>query len=263
MDLNRWLRAASSAAMAVVVTAAVGCSSSENKFDYLRLQVDGQPILAITMKDAFIRGVVVYFHGVDEDEFALTSNAARSSMTEKLVSAGFAVVASRAGGNAFNDPATLQNYRELGSMALQHYRIEDIYFLAESRGAIAAVNLLASSITPVRGLVALQPEFDGVGPRPPAWPSGVQQHSPQAADQLPPQPVGMVDPLSIWPETLKGRSLRFYVGGKDSPSSSTADAEAFKQRFDSAADVSIVNCGAQETSCDGGDDIAKWFNGLN
>lgn len=250
-----WLRAATSLIFALVMIAVVSCTSQNAAFDYLRLQVDGQPTLAITKKDVFIRGVVVYFHGVDEDEFALTSDDARRKLTEALVDAGFAVVASRAGGNAFADPATLQNYRELGSMAMQHYRIENVYFLAESMGSIPAVNLLASSLTPVRGLAAIRPALELTGDTQ-AWPS--------RAEQQPPIQSVVVDPMAMPAESLMGRNMRLYVSSDDSSSESPQNALAFKDRFESSANISVVTCsgGASDASCVQGDDIIKWFTQL-
>lgn len=250
----RWYRTILALGLAAVLSAIVSCASENSGFEYLRLQVDGQPTLAITKKDVFIRGVVVYFHGADEDEFALTSDDARQSMTDHLVNAGFAVVASRAGGNAFTDPATLQNYRELGSMALQHYRIENMYFLAESQGSIAAINLLASSFTPVRGLAAIRPALDAGGEAG-MWASQAGQGAPTLQK--------MTAPLALPAESLDGRSMRFYVNDDASPSESTRITE-FEQRFGPTADISVVSCtdGGAESSCVQGEDIVKWFTAL-
>lgn len=249
----RLVRVTSALIGAAALTVVVSCSSPDTEFEYLRLQVDGQPTLAITKKDIFIRGVVIYFHGTDDDEFALTSGDARSRMTENLVNAGFAVVSSRAGGNAFTSPQTLQNYRELGSMAIQHYRIENVYLLAESAGAIPAVNLLASSFTPIRGLAAVRPAF-GV-------PDNSVFSSTTEEPVAPALPVA--DPMTMPPDSLHNRHVRLYVS-EDDPQTEVADANAFAERYERSANVSTVDCsgGSAESQCLQGDDIVKWFTQL-
>jgi len=74
----------------------------------------------------------------------------------------------------------------------------------------------------------------------------------------------MSDPMTIPKESLQGKSVRLYVSKDDSASRSVGNAEAFKQRFESAADITIVPCsgGHSDASCVQGGDIVKWFTQL-
>jgi pimeloyl-ACP methyl ester carboxylesterase len=243
--------------LAIVMVLTASCTTNDDPgFEYLRLQVDGQSTLAITKNDVLIRGIVVFFHGLNQNEFSLTSDQPHKTVTEKLLNAGFAVVASSAGGNAFGDPATLRNYRELGSMAREHYRIENIYFLAESIGAIPAVNLLASDYTSVRGFAAISPalNFDSATPE---WPA-LAAKSPGG----PPEPV---NPMNLPLDAMKGKSIRFYISPQDTLVRPADNALAFQQHYGPVANISTVNCsgGHGDPSCLKGDDLVKWFAQLD
>jgi hypothetical protein len=249
-------RVAVAMVLAFAMTMATACSSEDSGFEYLRLQVDGQPTLAVSKKDVLIRGIVIYFHGLDQDEFSLTSDEAHKALSEKLLGAGFVVASSKAGGNAFGDPATLQNYRELGSMAREHFRVENIYFLAESVGAIPAINLLTLDYTPVRGVAAINPALNYASATP-EWPA--------LAARYPAEPVESLNPMDLPVNSMMGKRLRFYSSPDDTLVRANDNALAFQQRFGSVANISMVRCsGAHgDSSCLQGDDILKWFAQLD
>jgi hypothetical protein len=251
--LARLMVALMAAGMAMAGTS---CSQREAEFDYLRIVVDGQPTMAINKKDTLVRGIVVFFHGKDQDEFALTSDTAGKDMTSKLVNAGFAVVSSLAGGNAFTSTATVKNYRELASVAMQHYRIENIYLLAETMGAIPAVNLLVSDYTPVRGLAAISPVLD-VRSATQDWPP-LSTVTPQSQAQA-------GNPIDLPANLLAKKNLRFYVSPDDRYIPTMPNAAAFDEKFGHEADISIVDCsgGHDDRSCVQPDDVIRWFNDLD
>ena len=243
------------AAVILAAATSAGCADDRAKFDYLRIQVDGQPTLSITKSDVLVRGIVVFFHGQDEDEFVLTVDAARKAMTERLVNAGFAVVASRAGGNSFTTAAAVSNYRELASVAMQHYRISNVYLLAESTGAIAAANLLAAGAAPVRGMAAISPVLDVRNTT--GWPTSFTVN--------PPPTPQAANPIDLPVTSFAGRSLRFYVDDADPVAQTASNAAAFENKFRSAAAISVVSCsgGHADPSCYQPDDVVKWFTSLD
>lgn len=253
---GRLRRASVAIAVAIATVAAVACSNqTTTEFEYLRIQVDGQPTLAISKIGMMIRGIVVYFHGVDQDEFSVSSDPPHKVMTKSLVDAGFAVVSSKAGGNAFSDASTVHHYRELGSMAMQHYGIEDIYFLAESWGAIPAFNLLAGDYTPVRGIAAINPVVN-IGSAEAAWPALAEQSS----DRSP----AVINPMDLPPALLQGKNIKFYASKDDSVVRPSDNAGAFQDRFDSVAKISVVQCSGPhgDGSCFQGDNLTRWFTQL-
>ena len=122
----RSLRITLAVVFAVVITAITACShqpvgSQYLPYEYLRVYVDGQPTLGLTMWHQ-PRGLVIFFHGLDTDEYVLTGDEVHKRLTDQLVDAGFAVVASRAGGNAYGNAASQHNYRELGRVAVSTTR---------------------------------------------------------------------------------------------------------------------------------------------
>jgi pimeloyl-ACP methyl ester carboxylesterase len=251
------LRAALIAVLSIILTAVVSCSGRGiERYDYFRVTVDGQETLGISTQNALVRGVVVFFHGMGADEFALTSDDAHKNMTSKLVDAGFAVVSSSAGGDAFGDPASQQNYLYLGAEAAQHYRTDNIFFLAESMGAIAALNLLTSLQTlRFRGLAAINPVLDLAQVAP--------EYKSTVAEKYQNQSMASVNPIDLPPDAVRDKKLKFYVSSDDSLVRADSNAFAFQERFGSA-DISIVKCSGRhgDPSCFQGDDLVRWFTSL-
>jgi hypothetical protein len=243
--------------LVLLVNLVTSCSTKTAEFDYLRIQVDGESVLAVSKRDVLVHGIVVFFHGVDQDEFTVTNDPLYGGLTGELIEAGFAIVSSRAGGNAFTDPARVNNYRQLASVAMQHYRIQNVFLLADSMGAIPAVSLMASDYTPIRGLAAINPALD-VASATPQWP--------RFREEYPPNPVERsLNPLALPVEDLARANMRFYVTKGDTVVNSTANAQAFKGKFGQVADISIVDCsgGHSDPSCVQPTDVINWFTAMD
>jgi hypothetical protein len=243
--------------LVLLVNLVTSCSTKTAEFDYLRIQVDGESVLAVSKRDVLVHGIVVFFHGVDQDEFTVTNDPLYGGLTEELIEAGFAIVSSRAGGNDFTNPARVNNYRQLASVAMQHYRIQNVFLLADSMGAIPAVGLMASDYTPIRGLAAINPALD-VASATPQWPTFREEYPPNPVEQS-------LNPLALPVEDLARANMRFYVTKGDTVVNSTANAQAFKGKFGQVADISIVDCsgGHSDPSCVQPTDVIKWFTAMD
>jgi len=242
--------------LCVVMVAATSCANRQKgvEYEYLRLTVDGQETLGIAGKDKLIRAVVIYFHDAGDDEFAMTADEPHSAMTSALVNAGFAVVASKASGDAWGNSVSQRNYLYVGGTAAQHYRTENVFFLADGMGAIAAANLLATGPTVrVRGFAAINPVFNlkAVAPQ---YESTVARIYPSAS-------IGSKNPMELPPTAFKFRDMRFYANPDDPVVRSDANARAFAARFGSTSSISVVDCASKDgnASCYQGDDLVKWF----
>jgi hypothetical protein len=250
------LRITLAVVFAVVITAITSCSHQPVTYLYLRVYVDGQSTLGIT-KWRQPRGLVIFFHGLDTDEYVLTGDEVHKRLTDQLLDAGFAVVASKAGGNAYGNEASQHNYRQLGRVAVKHYQVTDVYLLAESMGTVAAVNLLAFSETlRIHGLAAILPVLD-LNSAPPG-------HQADIPERHPDEPLESVNPMKLPLGSLRGKTMRFYVNHDDSLATTEEQAAAFQTRFGSAAKISIVPCkgGELDPSCMQGTDIVRWFASL-
>ncbi|MFC8315036.1 alpha/beta hydrolase [Gordonia sp. NPDC057258] len=240
-------------AMMLVVTA---CSSvDDGDLTRTRAVVDGEATLSVVDPDVTTRGVVVYFHGLDEDEAILDKDDPHRGLVRELADAGYAVVASRAGGNAFGNTASQANYAELAAWAVDRYRVSDIFFLAESMGAIAAVNLMAEDrdLQP-RGLAAIGPALS-FEQAPDDYRTAIAEANPDPAE---------VDPMRLPVESLRGNNFRFYVSPGDTLVPTSTNADAFRGRFGAVADISIVECTGPhlDASCLQGEDVVTWFSSL-
>jgi hypothetical protein len=245
------------ALLVLLVNLVTSCSTKTTEFDYLRIQVDGEPVLAVSKRDVLVHGIVVFFHGVDQDEFTVTNDPLFGGLTSALIEAGYAIVSSRAGGNDFTNPARVNNYRQLASVAMQHYKIQNIFLLADSMGAIPAVSLMASDYTPIRGLAAINPALD-VASATPQWPTFHEEYPPNPIEQS-------LNPLALPVDDLARTNMRFYVSKGDAVVSPTANAQAFKGKFGQVADISIVDCsgGHSDPSCVQPTDVIKWFTAMD
>jgi pimeloyl-ACP methyl ester carboxylesterase len=251
------LHAAAVVVLTTIITTVPACTAKPPEIDYMRVTVGGETSLGMTKRDAAPRGVVIFFHGLDRDETVLMADGPHRALTEQLVNSGFAVVASRAGGNSYGNPASQRTYRALAENAAKHYRVANVFLLAESMGAIAAANLLASrNQSSIRGLAAISPVLN-LGQPPP-------EHQAAIAASYPGQSPESVDPMRLPANDFRGKHMRFYVTPTDSLVPSDANALAFQARFAPVADISIVPCTGPhlDPSCIRGDDIVRWFSHL-
>lgn len=252
---NRFVRAVFALLLVTALCVTTACGTQEvNKFDYLHITIDGQQTLGISANDVLTRAVVVFFHGVGGNEFSMTSDAAHTELTTALVEAGFAVISSSAGGDAWGDLTSQKNYLYVGGAAAEHYATENIFFVAESMGAVAAANLLSRGFSPrIKGFVAINPVFDLATVSPVYEPS---------VDQIyPDQSFGGINPIDLPSNVFNGINMRFYVNPGDTVVKPDPNALAFQTRFGSDADISTVACSGGAT-CFQGDDIVKWFTKL-
>ena len=246
--------------LALIMVFVSSCTQEVTKYNYFRITVDGQQTLGISAKDKLIRAVVVFFHDFGGNEFSITSSDDHLEMIGKLVDAGFAVVSSNAGGDSWGNPASQHNYLYVGGMAAEHYGTENLYFLADSMGAIAAINLLATGPTlRVLGLAAINPvlNMDGL-------PAKYQPTLTAAYPQLPRGLANPMNPMALPVDSLSRRKIRFYVNSDDTLVPADKNALAFKDRFGSVADISTVDCSGSDTnaSCFNGEDVLTWFTDL-
>jgi pimeloyl-ACP methyl ester carboxylesterase len=244
--------------LTVVLGAAVACSADKpESYDYFRVTVDGQQTLGISAKNALVRAVVVFFHDAGTNEFAMAATQNRRDFTGKLVNAGFAVVSSYASGDAWGNAASQRNYVYVGGIAAGHYGTENIFFLADGMGAVAAANLLATGPSArVRGFAAINPILD--------LSDVAARYKSAVASAYPDGPTTAPNPMAMPVEDFAGKKMRFYLSPADSIVPADANARAFEARFASVADISIVECAGPhgDASCFQGDDIVKWFSQL-
>lgn len=254
--LRRWTGAAATSAAALAL--ALGCGGcSTPEMDYQRTTVDGQDVLAASKPGVMARGVVVFFHGLDRDESILNLDDPHRQLTRELAEAGFPVVASRAGGNAYGSKESQQNYAALTFEAAKHFGVDRVFFIAESMGTVAAVTLMASDKDlPVVGLAAINPLLN-LQALPSKYRSAVEYANPGRS-------IDEMSPLDIPAGSLNGDNLRFYVTPGDRLVPTTDNAAAFEAKFGAIANISIVTCNGEhlDPSCIQGRDIVEWFNSL-
>lgn len=238
-----------------VVTA---CSNSGPVlYDYVRVYLNEQGALAVSKQNTDPTRIAVYFHGLDNNEKVLIDDSHRE-LVDTLVNAGFAVVASNAGGNVFGNAGSQSDYLELIQFAQEHYGGPlPMYFIAESMGAIAAVNIYAKeSDVDVLGMAGISPALD--------FRAAAQGFQPAIAAAYTDASPEDMNPLDLSPELLEGKHFRFWASDADTTVTARQNAGAFEEKFGSVADVSVTPCTGEhaDPSCMPAAQILDWLNQL-
>lgn len=245
--------------LVVVMTFALVACSGGNKDYSLTLdeaEVNGSGTLGLSVAERPVKAIVVYFHGADQTARVIRDDEKHRNLFDPLLRQGYAVVAADAGGNAFGNPSSRDEYRQLILAARQKYGLRPMFFVAESMGALAALALLGESHDrSVLGMVGISPLI--------GLPSNAR-----AASFIKVPWGGTVpdkaDPMS-WPsDVFAGRTFRFYLPDNDTVIPAGATGEDFAARFGGTATVEIVNCsgGHVDSSCYRGTDVEEWMSGL-
>jgi pimeloyl-ACP methyl ester carboxylesterase len=250
--------------MSVIVAVAlccsfVGCRAHDTDYS---LNLDDVPVggpgtAGLSVAGEPVKGIVVYFHGSDQNARVIRDSEKHRNVFDPLLRAGYAVVAADAQGNAFGNPASREDYRRLIAAARAQYGMVPLFFVAESMGALAALALIGEdSQRDVKGMVGisalmgLPPDIRSVSFIKGPWQGEV--------------PVSG-DPLSWSPEVFAERTFRLYTSPEDKVIPANASASAFAERFGSVATVGIVDCagGHAASACYQGSDVEKWIAGLH
>ncbi|WP_161600613.1 alpha/beta hydrolase [Mycolicibacterium hodleri] len=238
-----------------LVTALTGCSrENAPEYDYTRVYIDGQGTLGIVERGATPKALVVYFHGLDADENVLIDDR-HKEFIDRLLNSGYAVVASNARGNAFGNLESRHDYQELVRVGRSLYDVSKVYLVAESMGAIAAVDILAETNDPeIQRLVAISPFLDFRSA--PPWGAS-------AIDAAYPDDTMMQsNPIDLAPDRLTGKQLMFFASDGDTLVSTAENADAFRNRFGGVADVTVIPCTGEhvDPSCFQPEVVLKWLS---
>jgi hypothetical protein len=226
-------------------------------YDYVRVYLHEQGVLGVSKQNTDPTRIAIYFHGLDSNEKVLLDDAHRP-LVDTLVNAGFAVVASNAGGNVFGNAGSQFDYLELIRFAQENYGGPlPMYFIAESMGAVAATNIYAKERgVNALGMVGISPALD-FGSAQQGFRSAI------AAAYASGSPATM-DPVNLSPELLEGKKFRFWASDGDTLVPARQNAQAFEQKFGQVADVTVESCTGEHSdpSCMPPAQILDWLNTL-
>ncbi|PXW99124.1 alpha/beta hydrolase [Mycolicibacterium moriokaense] len=220
------------------------------------IEVGGPGTAGLSVVGQPVKGIVVYFHGSDQNARVIRDSERHRNLFDPLLRGGLAVVAADAGGDAYGNLASRQDYRRLIAAARAKYGQVPLFFVAESMGALAALALInedtqrdVKAMVGITALMGLPPDIRTVSFIEGPWKGTVPSDA---------------DPLSWPPEAFAGRSFRLYASPDDKIIPPSASATAFANRLGSVATVEVVECagGHVASACYQGSDVATWFAGL-
>jgi alpha-beta hydrolase superfamily lysophospholipase len=255
---------AAAAAVAAGALLLAGCGGSGTPDPEPEVQVDtfslgGQDAVALVQTDD-PTGLVVFMHGLDDDAGALSEEAKRTELADRLLAEGYVVAAGDAHLNAFGNEASQQDYVALAADVSERYGTSETFLLAESMGAVAGLQILADeSIPDVRGLALISPlvDLDVV--------LGTEQESQVLEAYEGTFPTGEQNPAQRPAEAWAGDNLRFYLATEDEVVINSDNAEPLVERLEDVADVSVVECEGEHVapSCFQGEDLVEWFEEIS
>ena len=244
-------------AAVLLVWGLAGCASREQPPASAAIdaaKVDGPGTLGLSLKGKPVTGLVVYFHGMAQGATVTEVDAKHKAFVEPLLRAGYAVVSADAGGDAFGNEASREDYRRLIRAAEHKYGVATQAFVAESMGALPALALLSQG-SRIKGMVGISPMM-GI----PATLRSVKV----VADAWNGNVPDSADPMSWPPSAFAGRTFRLYVSGGDGVIPPGARAADFAQPFGPVATVQIVGCSGAHAAgdCFDGNGVVHWLAGL-
>jgi hypothetical protein len=258
MTNRGWSALAAAITTLLVLGSVSACDRADEhaQFTIDAAAVSGPDTLGLSAAGEPIKAVVVYFHGMDQKADVTQSDVKHKSFVQALLRAGYAVVSADASRNAFGNPVSRQQYRDLVRAAEQKYRAPATFYVAESMGALPALALLSEDHGhTIRGMIGISPLM-GLPPR------GASIHFVADAwgGSLPPE----ADPLA-WPAAaFANRNFELYASADDHVVPADASAREFANRFGAVADVRVTSCSGGHVAgdCFRGDDVVAWMTSL-
>ncbi|WP_029116584.1 alpha/beta hydrolase [Mycobacterium sp. URHB0044] len=244
----------------VALCALVSCSDDridagnvDYGFSVEDVPVNGPGTVGLSMSGQPVKGLVVYFHGLDQTARVIRDDEKHRNLFDPMLRAGYAVVAADAGGNAFGNPRSVGSYRRLIAAARQKYGAGPLFFVTESMGTLAALTLISEDADrQVKAMVAVSPLM-GLPPQA----REVKYIAGPWGGTVPPS----ADPMTWPPSAFANRAFRLYLPTGDTVVPSGGTGKDFAARFGSVAGVEIVECqgGHVASVCYQGDDVEKWI----
>lgn len=125
--------------------------------------------------------LVIYFHGAGETVESIKDDPQKRPIFDMLESKGYIVAYSNAHGEAWGNPDSVNDYKQLYTYLKAQYRFKDTVFLAQSMGGLPALNTIAEKKVPGKCLAGIYPasnlvdleasgQFDSIHT---AYPSGI------------------------------------------------------------------------------------------
>lgn len=220
------------------------------------VEVGGPGTAGLSVVGQPVKGIVVYFHGSDQNARVIRDSERHRNVFDPLLRGNMAVVAADAGGDAYGNPASREDYRRLIAAARAKYGQVPLFFVAESMGAIAALALInedtqrdVKAMVGITALMGLPPDVRTADLIKRPWHGEI--------------PVD-ADPLSWPPEAFAGRYFQLYASPEDEVIPPSASAAAFAARFGAVATVKVVECkgGHVASPCYQGSEVATFFSSL-
>ncbi|MCU1472927.1 alpha/beta hydrolase [Amnibacterium sp.] len=150
-------------ACSVVVPVRVAAAAAVNTYaqDYGTAKViDDRATASVLIVPAHPIGTLaVFVHGSGQTRDSILSTRRDFIVAKELVEHGYLVLAADAGGRAWGDAASVDDYEHLIDTTVRDHGVRDVFLMAESMGGLATMQL-ASRLPDVRAVTAWYPVCD-------------------------------------------------------------------------------------------------------
>lgn len=180
----------------------------------------GQRIMVLvpsSYSDSVGAPLIIYHHGVGEDERALLKDRLKGECVKALLKAGYILAGSNAHGNNWGCREALDSYVELYRYLISHYRIERTSFWSQSMGGMSGLLALRDKRIPnVIGWLGTYPVTNlksSYGMKRFAEQIQASFHFSESSE-FGERTTGF-DPVQLSPESFKVQRVRIYASTQD------------------------------------------------
>lgn len=208
----------------------------------------GQRIMVLvpsSYSDSVGAPLIIYHHGVGEDERALVKDRLKGECVEALLKAGYILAGSNAHGNNWGCPEALDSYVELYRYLIAHYRINRTSFWSQSMGGMSGLLALRDKRIPnVIGWLGTYPVTNLKSSY------GMKRFAEQIqaafhfndASEFNEKTTGF-DPVQMNPASFKVQRVRIYASAQDTVVPKTDHTDAIARILaDGRKELEVVTC---------------------
>jgi hypothetical protein len=215
-------------------------------YDRANVTISGQATMYLVPTAPQNGTLVVYHHGVGENEDAWLADTLKDTVRDALLADGYILAGSNAHDENWGNAASVADYNALYADAAARFTLTKVMFLSQSMGGLSGLNCVVDSTIPVAGWAGIYPVCslaDMFANNAGAYAAAIRAAYGIAADgsDYAAKTAGC-DPLLV-AATEYTIPMRFYASAADTVVGKTANSDAMSAHVaDNTPEESVVVC---------------------
>ena len=183
--------------------------------------------------------VILYVHGVDEDEDSFMHSSDKHSTKFKFIAAGFGVIECLASGDNWGNQASLDDYNALITWAKTVIPFTDLNIYAQSMGGLPGLQLFMTDAT-INKFIGIYPCCNLANLFTTAFKADIKTAFGFVDDADYATATAGHDPMLLSGALLGGRKMQLVASPADATVSKAQNTDAYNTAFNSLADITVV-----------------------